>query len=260
MQDPQNYAIIDGRIPPPSPGNPGGVGFTGYFRTQDGSYGGVPLTNYQIAQNYTPRRRQDNDAVELTGEWTVSPTNKVTSITSWDEGKLFNPEGTDGSPYDIWKIPYIGDTRQVTQDLRLTSTGDSPLRYIVGAYYQHEIVFNSTENEIFTDPAFNTYNDYRDCAASSFGPGAGYNVGSNINLGCDYFNSFDQILKRWINCAAAIRCPLQIWDSSVRSRTAPWVRRWCCRARRITASWSIRPAISFFTIRRPPAVWGRTSR
>jgi iron complex outermembrane receptor protein len=197
MQDPQNYAIIDGRIPPPSPGNPGGVGFTGYFRTQDGSYTGVPLTNYQIAQNYTPRRRQDNDAIALTGEWTVSPTNKFTSITSWDEGALFNPEGTDGAPYDIWKIPYTGKTRQVTQDLRLTSTGDMPLRYILGAYYQHEIIFNSTENEIFTDPAFNTFNDYRDCAASSFGPGAGYNIGSNINLGCDYYNSFDQIRNSW---------------------------------------------------------------
>jgi iron complex outermembrane receptor protein len=197
MQDPQNYAIIDGRIPPPSPGNPGGVGFTGYFRTQDGSYTGVPLTNYQIAQNYTPRRRQDNDAIALTGEWTVSPTNKFTSITSWDEGALFNPEGTDGAPYDIWKIPYTGKTRQVTQDLRLTSTGDMPLRYILGAYYQHEIIFNSTENEIFTDPAFNTYNAYRDCAASSFGPGAGYNIGSNINLGCDYYNSFDQIRNSW---------------------------------------------------------------
>jgi iron complex outermembrane receptor protein len=197
MQDPQNYAIIDGRIPAPSAGNPGGVGFTGYFRTQDGSYTGVPLTNYQIAQNYTPRRRQDNEALELTGEWTVSPANKLTSITSWDEGSLFNPEGTDGAPYGIWKIPYIGKTRQVTQDLRLTSLGDSPLRYIVGAYYQHEIIFNSTENQIFTDPSFNTYNDYRDCAASSFGPGVGYNAGTNINLGCDYFNSFDQIRNSW---------------------------------------------------------------
>jgi iron complex outermembrane receptor protein len=197
MQDPQNYAIIDGRIPAPSSANPGGVGFTGYFRTQDGTYTGVPLTNYQIAQNYTPRRRQDNEAVALTGEWTVSPTNKFTSITSWDEGSLFNPEGTDGAPYDIWKIPYVGKTRQVTQDLRLTSTGDSALRYIIGAYYQHEIIFNSTENQIFTDPAFNTYNDYRDCAASSFGPGAGYNIGTNINLGCDYFNSFDQIRNSW---------------------------------------------------------------
>ena len=35
------------------------MGFTGYFRTQDGTYTGVPLTNYQIAQNYTPRRRQE---------------------------------------------------------------------------------------------------------------------------------------------------------------------------------------------------------
>ena len=197
MQDPQNYAIIGGRIPAPSPGNPGGVGFTGYFRTQDGSYTGAPLTNYQIAQDYTPRRRQDNEAVALTGEWAISPANKFTSITSWDEASLFNPEGTDGAPYQIWSIPYTGKTRQMTQDLRLTSTGDAPLRYILGAYYQHEIIYNSTENQIFTDPAFNTYNDYRDCAASSFGPGAGYNIGSNINLGCDYYNSFDQIRNSW---------------------------------------------------------------
>jgi iron complex outermembrane recepter protein len=197
MQDPQNYAIIGGRIPAPSATSPGGVGFTGYFRTQDGTYTGVPLTNYQIAQSYTPRRRQDNEALALTGEWKVSPTNKFTSITSWDEGSLFNPEGTDGAPYYIWKIPYFGKTRQVTQDLRLTSTGDAALRYIVGAYYQHEIIFNSTENQIFTDPAFNTFHDYRDCAASSFGPGAGYNIGTNINLGCDYFNSFDQIRNSW---------------------------------------------------------------
>jgi iron complex outermembrane receptor protein len=200
MQDPQNYAIVDGRIPAPNPAAgaataAGGVGFTGYFRTVDGSYTGAPLTNYQVAQNYTPRRRQDNEAVELT-DWTVSRSNKVTSITSWDEGKLFNPEGTDGSPYYIWKIPYVGDTRQVTQDLRLTSTGDAPLRYILGAYYQHQIVFNSTENEIFTDPAFNTYNNYQDCAANSFGPN-GYAAGVNINGGCDYFNSFDQILNSW---------------------------------------------------------------
>jgi iron complex outermembrane receptor protein len=197
MQDPQNYAIIDGRIPAPSPGNPGGVGFTGYFRTQDGSYTGVPLTNYQIAQDYTPRRRQDNEAVSLTGEWAVSPTNKFTTITSWDDASLFNPEGTDGAPYAIWSIPYVGKTRQVTQDLRLTSTGDAALRYILGAYYQHEIIYNSTENQIFTDPAFNTFHDYRDCAASSFGAGSGYNIGSNINLGCDYYNSFDQIRNSW---------------------------------------------------------------
>ncbi len=197
MQDPQNYAIIAGRLPPPSPGNPGGIGFTGYFRTQDGTYGGVPLTNYQIAQDYTPRRRQDNEAAALTMDWSVTPTNKITSITSWDEGSLFNPEGTDGAPYEIWSIPYVGKTRQFTQDLRLTSTGDAAFQYIAGVYYQHEVIFNSTENEIFTDPAFNTYNDYRDCVTNSFSPGSGYSIGSNINLGCDYYNSFDQIRNSW---------------------------------------------------------------
>lgn len=197
MQDPQNYAIIDGRVAPPNSIPPGGVGFTGYFRTQDGTATGVPLTNYQVAQDYTPRRRQDNEAAELTAEWSITPSNRLTSITSWDEGNLLNPEGTDGAPYQIWSIPYIGKTRQFTQDLRITSTGDTALQYIVGAYYQHEAIFNSTENEIFTDPAFNTFNDYRDCVASSFTPGSGYDAGVNINLGCDYFNSFDQIRNSW---------------------------------------------------------------
>ena len=63
----------------------------------------------------------------------------------------------------------------------------------MGAYYQHETIFNSTENQIFTDPAFNVNNDYRDCVASSFGPAGGYAAGVNINLDCNYFNSFDQI-------------------------------------------------------------------
>ena len=207
LQDPQNYAIIDGRIPAPAPLGPpatsaGGVGFAGYFRTADGTYTGAPLSNYQIAQVYTPRRRQDNEAVELTSEWTISPTNKITSITSWDSGSLFNPEGTDGSPFYIWKIPYFGTDHQVTQDLRLTSLGNSALSYIVGAYYQHEVIYNATENQIFTDPAFNTYHNYLDCSGNSFAPasptgGPGYNNGVVINGGCDYYNSFDQIRNTW---------------------------------------------------------------
>ena len=147
MQDPQNYAIIDGRIPPPSPGNPGGVGFTGYFRTLNGTYTGVPLSNYQIAQDYTPRRRQDNDAAELHGgmERRHRPTRSPPSRRG-TKANCSIRKGPTARRYEIWSIPYIGKTRQFTQDLRLTSTGDAALRYILGAYYQHEIIFNSTEN------------------------------------------------------------------------------------------------------------------
>jgi iron complex outermembrane recepter protein len=187
MQDPQNYAIIDGSIAP------GGVAGTGYYRTLNGTATGTPLTNAQIAENYTPRRRQDNQAVALTGDWRFSSAATLQSITSWDDGSVFNPEATDGAPLNIFKSPYTGETSQVTQDLRLTSTGKSDFTYIVGAYYQQEIVHDSTENE------FLTLNDtgYQDCAESSFGPGQGYSIGSPVNVGCRYYNAFDQIRNSW---------------------------------------------------------------
>jgi len=187
-QDPYNYAIIDGSV------GAAGVGFTGYYRTIDGTATGKPLADDQVAQNYTPKRHQSNDALALTTNWKLSDALQLTSITSWDQGSLFNPEGTDGSPLNIWKIPYTGNTHQVTQDLRLTTTDNGPLSYIVGAYYQHETIFNSTENQIFTDPAFATTGDYNDCLNNSTG---GYSAGAYINLSCIYHNQFDQIRNSW---------------------------------------------------------------
>jgi len=195
MQDPQNYAIVDGRV------GPLGIGAADiYYRTSDGTATGTPLADNQVAQNYTPRRRQDNQGVSLTANWKVSDTYAVTAISSWDQGSLFNPEGTDGAPIDIWKISYLGKTRQITQDLRLTTTGSGPLNFILGSYYQHEIIFNSTENRIYNlldyngDGAINA----QDCVDSSYNtPGGGYQAGVFINLACNYYNSFDQIRNSW---------------------------------------------------------------
>jgi iron complex outermembrane receptor protein len=194
MQDPQNYAIVGGRV------NAAGIGLIGYYRTSDGTATGTPLADNQVGQDFTPRRRQDNEAAELTVNWKVAPNYAVTSITSYDQGSLYNPEGTDGAAIDIWKIPYIGKTRQFTQDLRLTTTGDGPANFIVGSYYQHEIIFNSTENRIYN---FLDYNgdgaiNYQDCIDSSYNtPGGGYAAGVFINATCNYYNSFDQIRNSW---------------------------------------------------------------
>ena len=195
MQDPQNYAIIPGRV------SPLGIGLVGaYYPTSDGTATGTPLGNDTVAQNYTPRRRQDNQAVSLTTHWTLSDSYAVTAISSWDQGSLFNPEGTDGAAIDIFKIPYVGKTHQVTQDLRLSTTGTDALSYIVGAYYQHEAIFNSTENRFYN---FLDYNgdgqiNYMDCVDSSFNtPGAGYAAGVFVNASCRYYNSFDQIKNSW---------------------------------------------------------------
>ena len=193
MQDPQNYAIIDGSIAP------GGIAGLGYYRTSDGTAAGTPLANNQVGQNYTARRRQDNQAVALTANWNLSSALALTSITSWDEGSVLNPEATDGAAFDIFKSPYTGKTRQVTQDLRVTSAADARFAYIAGTYYQHEIVYNSTENQLFNffDVNGDGVLNYQDCAAASFGPGQGYSVGSLINAGCRYYNAFDQIRNSW---------------------------------------------------------------
>lgn len=193
MQDPQNYSIMAGSIAP------GGVAGVGYYRTSDGTATGTPLKNDEVAQTYTPRRRQDNQAVALTTKWNVSSAGALTSITSWDEGSVFNPEATDGVPLDIFKSPYTGKTRQVTQDLRFTSPGDAIFNYIAGAYYQHEIIFNSTENRLFNflDVNGDGVLNYQDCADASFGPAGGYAAGSLINAGCRYYNAFDQIRNSW---------------------------------------------------------------
>jgi iron complex outermembrane receptor protein len=151
---------------------------TDYFRTG--------LRDDQIEVNYTPERRQDNDAVALTINWSLSEGVALTSITSWDDGELFNPEDTDGAPIEVLEIPYTGKTRQVAQDLRLTSTGDGPFNFIVGAYGSDEKIFNSTELRIFqgVDANFDGAHDAQDCIDDGL-------------LTCGFYNQFDQTRQSW---------------------------------------------------------------
>jgi iron complex outermembrane receptor protein len=174
-QNPYNYGIYA------RPG-PDGVGFGVY----DPPYFRTNLRNDQIAQDYTPKRRQDVDATELTTNWSITPKLTLTAITSYDHGTLFNPEGTDGSPIDVVKIPYFGRTNQVTQDLRLTTANDGPFNAIFGAYYQHEKIYNSTELQIFTGLDVNGDGviDFNDCALG-------------FPAACKVGNSFDQIRNSW---------------------------------------------------------------
>ena len=182
-QNPRNYGILA------RPG-PLGVGAGAYaaFGLQD--YFRAGLKNDEIETSYNPKRKHDTDAVALTINWDVSDALALTSITSWDKGKLLNPEDTDGSPLAVVEIPYYGRTRQLSQDLRLASTGDSAFNYIVGAYYSEEKIFNSTELRLFQDIDLNGDGslDFNDCL----------DVGLDLGgLGCRFGNQFDQDRKSY---------------------------------------------------------------
>jgi hypothetical protein len=148
MQDPQNYAIIDGRIPAPSPGN---------------------------------------------------------------------PEGTDGAPYDIWKIPYVGKTRQVTQDLRLTSTGASARAAATTSartsIWAATTTIPSTRSATAGRPIRTTATSWR--------------TGSRCAPACATTMTTARRKTRWTSCAAATS---QQALSHQRSRCAGfWIRLSPCR-------------------------------
>jgi iron complex outermembrane receptor protein len=149
------------------------------------------LDDDEIETSYHPSRKQTTDGVSLTVKWSLSEDSELTSISSWDKGKLFVGEDTDGSPLRVAEIPYLGRTEQWAQDLRISSNGDSPFAYIVGAYFNREKIFNSTELRLYNDLDINLDGalDYRDCLE-------GLTAGLG-GAGCRFGNAFHQDRKSW---------------------------------------------------------------
>ncbi|MBM5812921.1 MAG: TonB-dependent receptor [Gammaproteobacteria bacterium] len=175
-QNPQNYGII---------GRPGdaGVGFDpGYFRTVDGTATGTPLRDDQLATDETRKRVHDTESWVLTAVLEAGDSFDITSITSYDDGKLFSPEASDGSPVNVLRAIYYGETEQFTQDLRLTSKLAGPLQFIIGGFYQHEKIFNETEVQFYN--GWDPVGDGAVCLETGF-------------FGCSVANEFDQIRDSW---------------------------------------------------------------
>ena len=194
VQDPQNYAVIDGCVTPPIPAGcvPGGVGFTGYYRTVTGALSGTPLAADEIAQNYTLRRRQATQGVSLTAGWRPSSALALTSITSWN-GARCSTRKERTARRSVCSRPFRTSTSVTSaEDLRPSFSANERLTLLVGARYQYQDLLDTLGAQPLDDPAFGTYHDWRDCAASAFGPGVGYAAGSLLNPGCDYASGFDE--------------------------------------------------------------------
>ncbi len=142
------------------------------------------LSKWQIASNIDERRRARTYSAALTANVDLSDTLLLTSITSWDKGRLFFYEDTDGTATELLEIPYTDRASQIAQDLRLTSDTGGPFDFILGAYYNREKVYNSTTFEIAKDvdsdglPGITA----NDCAVG-------------LPLACLFRNEFNQVKK-----------------------------------------------------------------
>jgi iron complex outermembrane receptor protein len=142
------------------------------------------LSKWQIAANIDERRRARTYSAALTANVDLSDTLLLTSITSWDKGRLSFYEDTDGTATELLEIPYTDRASQIAQDLRLTSDTGGPFDFILGAYYNREKVYNSTTFEIGKDidsdgvPGITA----NDCAVG-------------LPFACLFRNEFDQVKK-----------------------------------------------------------------
>ena len=175
-QNPYNYGGYS------APG-PDGVG-AGVYEAfgQGSSYFRTGLKRRQIESNFVDRRRGRTYALSLTSEIELQEGLDLTSVSSWDKGRLSFDEDSDGSPVRTLEISYAGKARQLAQDLRLTSSWSGPFNFILGGYYNREKVYNSSNLGV-----------YRDLDVDGDGLITGLDCAAALPLACNVTNSFGQV-------------------------------------------------------------------
>ena len=145
FQDPYNYGIYA------QPG-PGGEGASVYAAGSPLIYARpASLGNWQTQSYNDGRRRNLTQSASLTMNYDFDNGLALTSITSYDYGDLVIPEHTSGAPNNSIAIWYYDTARQFTQDVRLTTKWSRPWNFILGAYYNREMVWNANRFQLFTD-------------------------------------------------------------------------------------------------------------
>ncbi len=95
-----------------------------------------------------------NEGASLTINWDIFDAATLTSVTSYDEGTQFTEEDIDASPFDVFDADYFSRGRAFAQDLRIASSGDGPLKWLLGAYYNRDRVDVSSLFRLYYDVAF----------------------------------------------------------------------------------------------------------
>ena len=145
FQDPYNYGIYA------QPG-PGGEGASVYAAGSPLIYARpASLGNWETQAYNDGRRRNLTQSASLTMNYDFDNGLALTSITSYDYGDLVIPEHTSGAPNNSIAIWYYDTARQFTQDVRLTTKWSRPWNFILGAYYNREMVWNANRFQLFTD-------------------------------------------------------------------------------------------------------------
>lgn len=106
---------------------------------------GAPLPwDFHSARNNLPTYN-DNRTFGFTGQATYDLGGaSLVSVTGYRELRQHFLLNTDGTEADVSESIFYTNAKQFSQELRLQSNGDGPLRWLAGAYYFHEKVNSVT--------------------------------------------------------------------------------------------------------------------
>ncbi len=219
--NPENYGVFAGHITQLGD-PPNGVGVGAGVYTLFNSLVANPITppdyfrsglgNWEWESDKDRKRKREIDQFSLHAEWDVTESLKLTSVTSWVQGDLANPEDSDGSPNRVIEVDYYGDGDQWSQELRVTSDFDGPVNFVAGIYYAKEDLDIASDLLLMTDVDFNLNGviESNDCLdpwnaalgnpLSPDGQNAednilnpnGLSLADFVALGCTYRNDFEQ--------------------------------------------------------------------
>lgn len=167
---PDGYGVLATDI------GPGGVGFFSGYRRQ----------GLGFFENETDRAGFldiKNQSASLRLNWEVSGSATLTSVTSYDRGTWLTEEDGDGTPINFLTGYYASRGVSFSQDLRLASSGNGPLKWLVGAYFYRDRV-NAGQTQRY----------YFDFAGDADGNGQ-LDCFDDALTGCSYTNSLRQVRK-----------------------------------------------------------------
>jgi iron complex outermembrane receptor protein len=147
-----------------------GLGHTGYGRED--------LGFHDTESNRVEEKEFDLTGANLTVNYNLDDYT-LTSITSYDNGEYFVPEDPDGSPYHLLEDDFEAQTKQFTQDLRISSDFTGPFNFIAGLYYSHDTTDGATRYRWLADYGDDTQPLANNCEDTFF-------------FGCYYSNSYEQ--------------------------------------------------------------------
>ncbi len=106
--------------------NSGGEAVTGLYSD---------LTPYTTNLNGDERAEQDVDTLSLAMDYEFESGFTLTSVSGWSDVEDFYTIDSDFTPFPLIQEEYLGNTKEWSQEIRLTSPEYENYDYMIGAYY-----------------------------------------------------------------------------------------------------------------------------